>query len=319
MRRLLALLALAVIALPCAAQVYPVRPITLVIPFAPGGGADITGRLIAERLSGILKHQVRVENRPGGGGAVASQMVAQAQPDGYTLLLATTATMVSGPLFARAPAYDPLRSFTPVSLVTFMKTLISVSPDMPVTKYEELLALLKNSPGKYRYATGGPGTTSHLAAELFKAETGLDIGELIVKGPMAAIEAVGRGQAHIVFELSVIQEQAVREGKLRPLAAMAGRRVPHFPGVPTTAELGMPELVAYSWSGIVAPHGTPPAIAEVINRAVGEVLSEIETQTTLLRYRLQVEHGSAEEFQQLIHGELTRWSRAVPLSASAPR
>lgn len=311
-----AALLLASLATPAEAQVYPARPITIVVPFAPGGAADIVARLLAERMTAILQQQVTVENRAGRGGQLGSEAVARAQPDGYTLLYATNATMVTGPIFMRTPGYDPLRSFAPVSLVSFMKAVLAVNPAVPAQTLAELTALLKANPGRYRYAHAGAGTHSFLTAELFKTQTGLDIRDVAAKGPAAAVETVARGDADIYMDVAVGLFKAMDEGRVRPIAVMALARVPNRPQIPTTVEQGMPELLSYTWTGVLAPHGTPPAIIEVLNRAVGSVLSEMEAQATFVRYGMQAEHSAPEEFQRIIAGDLARWSRALPLSAT---
>jgi|SRR6266850_930215 len=298
-------------------QVYPVRPIKLVIPFAPNGGADITGRLFAERLGGILKQQVTVENRPGEGGATATAAVSRAAPDGYTLLHVTTATFVTTPIFSRTPSYDPLSSFVPVTLLSSMAAVIVVNPSLPARTLQELTALVKASPGRYRYATAGSGSLSFLAGELFKSQTQLDVKEVQAKGPIAAAQSVASGGADMMFDLAVFFVPGAREGKLRPLATMASGRIPQFSEVPSTTEAGMPDLIAYSWSGLVAPFGTPPETVDVINRAAQAVLAEIETQATFQRYGLVAEGSSPGEFHRIIRAELTKWARALPLSATS--
>jgi len=300
-------------------QVYPVRPITLVIPFAPNGAADITGRLLAERMSGVLQQPVVVQNRPGRGGMIATTQVSGAPADGYTLLYVTSATFVVAPLFERIPKYDPLSSFEPITLVSFVKSVIAVNPAVPAKNLDELMALLKASPGKYRYATSGPGGHSYMTGELFKTQTGMDIVDVPFRGPIAAVEAVASGNADILFELAVLSRKAAADGRVRPIVTMGFEREPLFPQVPATAELGMRDLTSYFWGGIVAPAGTPPTIVEVINRAVRSVLSEMEAQATFLRYSMQAETSTPQEFHNLIQGELTKWSRVVPLSATAPR
>jgi len=300
-------------------QVYPVRPVKIVAPFAAGGAADITSRLIADRLTSILQQKVVVENQQGGGGAAASQAVAQAAPDGYTLLYVTGATFVTAPIFARNTGYDPLRSFEPISLVSSVSSTIAVNSSFPARTLEELTALIKAAPGRYRYATLGPGSHSFIVGELFKSQTGLDIKEVTVKVPRRALQAVAEGEADFAFDVSVVVAVWAKEGRVRPLAVMGRGRSQAFPDVPTTVELGMRDLTAYVWSGLVAPARTPPEIVAVLNRAMQSVLSEIETQTTFNKYGMQAEGGTPDQFRSLIVAELTKWSRAVPLSATVDK
>ena len=304
---------------PVYAQVYPARPIKLVVPFAAGGAADIVGRAVAERLAGVLKQQIVVENIAGAGGALATSLTAKAEPDGYTLLYVTTSTFVTTPIFIRTANYDPLTSFAPISLLSSMAAMVVVNPSLPAQNLGELAALIKAAPGRYRYATSGVGTLSFLGGELFKSLTRLDIREVQAKGPTAAAQSVVSGDADMMFDLPVFFVKHAREGKLRPLAAMGISRSPDFRDVPTAVEAGLPELLAYAWSGVVAPAGTPRDIVDVINRAVRSVLAEIETQATFQRYGLFAEGSTPGEFERIIRAELTKWSRALPLSATAPR
>lgn len=317
--RYLAALTLLAAAQAAAGQVYPVKPITLVVPFSAGGAADGVARLLAERLNGILQQPVRVENRPGAGFSRASQAVAQAEPDGYTLLYVTESTLVAWPVFARAPNYDPLASFTPISLLSWMPCVLAVNPAIQARDLDELVAALKGAPGRFRYATDGWGTMPFRAGELFKTETGVDIRELAAKTPLAAVESLARGNADLMFELSVFFLAPAREGRVRPLAIMGHARLPELPGVPTTAELGFPGMVAYYWTGVVGPAGMPRGIVEVLNRAVRDILAEIETQATFRRLRIVAESSTPGEFHRLIGAEFAKWSRVVPLSATAPR
>jgi tripartite-type tricarboxylate transporter receptor subunit TctC len=315
--RLLVLAFAACLAAPVYSQVYPVQPIKLVVPFAAGGGADVIGRLLAERLTGILKQQVTVENRPGGGGTFATREVSKAAPDGYTLLYVTTATLVTGPIFLRTPGYDPLRSLVPISLLSTQPAMTVVNPKIPARNMEELTALIKASPGRYRYAHAGVGSLSYLSGELFKSQTGLDIKDVSVKGPAAATQSVINGDADMMFDLALFFVFKAREGQVRPLAVMGYNRVPGLPDVPTVAEAGMPELTAYNWTGLVAPSGTPPETIDVVNRAVHSVLSEIETQATFQKHGTSAEGSTPAQFHRLIEAELVKWARALPLSATA--
>jgi len=298
------------------AQVYPVRPVKIVVPFATKGAADIISRLLADRLSGVMQQPVVVQNLPGGGGSVATEAVARTAPDGYTLLYVSGATLVTTPIFARTPRYDPLTSFAPISLLSSFPSIVAVHPSLPARTLGELTDLIKAAPGRYRYATTGSGSHSYFAGELFKSQTQLDIKDVEAKIPLTAWRVLVNGDADIIFEVSVVLAASVKEGRARALAVMGHGRLSQFPDVPTTVELGLPELTAYVWSGLVAPAGTPPAIIQVLNEATRSILSEIETQATFVRYGMQAEGSTPEQFHRLIRAELTKWSRALPLSAT---
>jgi len=296
---------------------YPARPVRIIVPSPPAGGTDIIARVLAQYFSNATGQQFYVENRAGAGNMIGIESVARAAPDGYTLLHVTTATFVTTPIFSRTPSYDPLSSFVPVTLLSSMAAVIVVNPSLPARTLQELTALVKASPGRYRYATAGSGSLSFLAGELFKSQTQLDVKEVQAKGPIAAAQSVASGGADMMFDLAVFFVPGAREGKLRPLATMASGRIPQFSEVPSTTEAGMPDLIAYSWSGLVAPFGTPPETVDVINRAAQAVLAEIETQATFQRYGLVAEGSSPGEFHRIIRAELTKWARALPLSATS--
>lgn len=297
------------------AQVYPVRPIKLIVPFAEKGAADIISRLLANRLSGIMQQPVVVQNMQGGGGALASEYVALSAPDGYTVLYVTGATLVNGPIFSRAPRYDPLASFAPIAFVSLSPSALAVHPSFPAQKFDQLMAAIKDAPGRYRYATLGPGSHSFLTGELFKSQTQLDVKEVVTK--RRAWELVANGDADMIFDAAVPLFTGVKEQRMRMLAVMGHARFPSLPEVPTTVELGHPELTSYVWSALVAPARTPPEIIQVLNQATQSVLSEIETQATFSRYGMHAEGSTPAELRQFIGSELTKWSRALPLSATA--
>jgi len=298
------------------AQVYPTQPIKLVVPFAREGSADIIGRAIAERMSGPLGQSVTVQNQPGGGGTVASLAVSKAAPDGYTLLVATNSTLVISPILLQTTAYDPLSSFAPVSLLSLMPSLIVVNPNFPAGSLQELINLIRSSPGRYRFAHGGVGSLSHLNGELIKSQLGLDLKDIAFRGPGAAAQAVANGEADMMFDVFVFFVHPDRASQWRPIAAMDSVRIPRLPRVPSAAEAGYPALTSYSWTGIVAPAGTPEPIIEVLNGAIRAALDQLETQATFAKLGLEPAGSRPEQFQQVIVNELTKWQRALPLPAA---
>jgi tripartite-type tricarboxylate transporter receptor subunit TctC len=299
------------------AQVYPTQPVNLVVPFARDGSADMIGRAIAERMSVQLGQSVTVQNQPGGGGTVASRAVSKAAPDGYTLLVATNSTLVLAPILQQNTGYDPLSSFAPVSLLSLMPSLIVVNPNFPAGNFQELIDLVRSSPGRYRYAHSGVGSLAHLNGELIKSQLGLDLKDLAFRGPAAAAQAVASGEADMMFDVFVFFVHPDRASQWRPIAAMDSVRIPRLPRVPTVAEAGYPELTSYTWTGIVAPAGTPEPIIEVLNGAIRAALDQRETQATFAKAGLEAAGSRPEQFQQVIVNELTKWQRALPLPATA--
>lgn len=299
------------------AQVYPVRPITIVVPFPPGGGADFVTRLLAERLGPILSQAINVANRGGAGGTLATREFSKAAPDGYTLLYITGATVVTAPILQRTPGYDPLKSLVPISLIGWAPGMAVIHPKLPARDLGELVSLIKASPGRYKYSTSGEGTHSYLAGELFKSTTGLDVRGENYKGPANAVKALVAGEVDMMFDLAIFSIPKVRDGELRALAIMGPNRIRELPDVPTVAEAGMPEFTAYNWSGLAAPSGTAQETVQVLNKAVREVLAELETNATFRNAGLYAEGSTPEELHKLIQAELAKWARALPLSATA--
>jgi tripartite-type tricarboxylate transporter receptor subunit TctC len=201
-----------------------------------------------------------------------------------------------------------------------MPTVLAVHPSVPARTLDSLIELIRAAPGRYRYGTFGAGTTASLAAELFKSETQLDIREAVAKPPpLTPLMLAAKGEAEILFEPFIVLARGMKEGTAVPVAVMGHSRLSFLPGVPTTVEAGQKQLTAYNWSGLVAPARTPREIILVLNRAVHSVLAEIETQTTFMQHGLQAEGGTPEQLRQFIASELAKWSRALPLSATAPQ
>lgn len=309
-------LGLGCVAVPAVAQAYPSRPVTLVVPFPPGGPTDLFARRIAFELSQALGKQVVVENRAGAGGVVGSQAVARAAPDGYTLLMATTGThAINATLYPKA-GYDPVRDFAPICTVSRTANLLVVNPAVPAKTVKELIALAKSKPGALTVASAGSGTTIHLSAELFKAMTQTDMVHVPFKGTAGAMTDLIAGRVDLMFDNFSTAWPQVKAGRLRALAVTSARRNSAAPDLPTIAEAGVPGYEATVWFGVVAPAGTPDAVVKRLNAEIRKAL-----ETPALRDRFAAEGAepfplSPAEFADLIKADIARWGEAVRRSGA---
>jgi len=304
--------AAALAAAPCFswAQIYPTRLVRLIVPATAGGPGDFVGRLIASKLSEVLGKQVVVENIPTGGGNVALGMVAKAPPDGYTLLVMSTAFVINPGLYAKFP-YDPIKDFAPVALVAASPNAVTVHPSLPASTIKELVALVKANPGKYSYASAGAGQSGHLAGELFKLRFGLDLVHVPFNGGAGAMTATIGGHTQVAFNALPAAGPNIKDGKLRALAVTSSRRAPEFPDVPTLAEAGAPDQESMFLQGIVAPAGTPKQIVDLLNREVLWVLAMPDVVERLATIGFYVSTNSPEEFSVLIKSEIAKWSKVI--------
>ena len=307
MRFLLALL----LALPLsAAAQYPQRAIKMIVPFPPAGATDVVGRIVAQKLTERLGQSVVVENRPGAGGSIGSDLVAKSAPDGYTLLMATSSTHSIGPALQKLP-YDPIRDFAAITHVANVPNVLVVSPKLPVASVKELIAYAKARPGQLNFASSGVGTIVHLNAELFKMLAGVDIVHVPYKGTALSIPDLANGSVAILFDSLASVMPHVKSGNARPLAMNAPQRSPLLPDVPTLAEAGMPAFDRYTWFGMFAPAGTPP---EVVRRLQAEVAAALKA--TDLRERFdavgaEAVGSSPEQFVERIRSDTVRWAEVI--------
>jgi tripartite-type tricarboxylate transporter receptor subunit TctC len=305
-----AALALPQVASPATAQDYPVRPITLVVPFPPGGGNDALARAAAERMSRTLGQQVVVENRGGAGGTVATRAVAKAPPDGYTILLAYTGTLAINPTLYPNPGYDPRKDFAPIGLIGALSSVLVVHPSLPVHSVRELIDFAKANPGKIDYAFV-PGTIGHITTELFAKTTGIAITRIPYKGNGPAMGDLIGGHVSMMF-LSILPVIGqVRGGALRALAVTSATRSNLLPDVPTVAEAGLPGFSAAIHYGLVAPAGTPPAIVERLGKELRTALSADDLRARLASEGAVPLPGTAADYAALIHREETQWGALV--------
>lgn len=317
-RRLLltggAMLAAGSLRAPALAQTYPSRPVTLVVPFPPGGTSDTMARLVAQELARALGQPVVVDNRAGANGNIGSASVARAAPDGHTLLLSGIGSHAINAGLYRAMPYDPVRDFSHITLIASGPNAIAVNPAFPARTLAEFVALLRREPDRHNYASSGIGSSGNMAMELFKQKAGLSIVHVPYRGGAPATTDVLAGQVPILITNADAVLTHAREGKLRILAVTSERRAPLYPDTPTIAEAGFPEVVAVSWTGISGPPGLPPAI---VHRLQAEVTKAVRgpLQERLAGLGLVPGGVSSEEFAGFVAAEMARW-KAVAAAAN---
>ena len=310
MRGIFAALALVCMAGPATAQEYPSRPVHLVVPYTPGTGADILARVLGTKLTERWKSPVVVENKPGATGNIGTDFVAKSTPDGHTLLLAAT-SFATNPSLTRSLPFDPVKSFSPVGLVATSSLAVIVNPQVPAKSLNEFLDLARREPGKLHYGSPGTGGVQHLAMELLKLETGIDVVHVPYKGLGGAMSDAIAG--HVQAVISALQSAAphVQSGKLRMLAVMSAERAPSFPGVPTLKELGLQNLDVDTWYALFAPAGTPPQAIMKINSDFNLMLEDATMKTLLEKQGMTAAGSSPEQMATMLRRELARWSRVV--------
>lgn len=307
---LLAAVAAAWLAVPASAQTYPDRPIHLVVPFPPGGSADTLARTIGQGLSDRLKQAVLVENRLGAGGNVGTDSVAKAPADGYTLLVTPSSIAIAPALYARLP-FDPLRDFAPVSLLANIPMVVIVNPATPVRSVSDLIALAKDRKGELGYASAGNGTTNHLAVELFKSETGIEMLHVPYRGnPQAILDVIG-GRVPVMFDFVLTALPQIKDGKVRGIATTGRTRSVVLPDLPTVAESGLPQFEAGTWFGVYAPAGTPRPILDTLNGAITGVLRDPSVSAKLTQLGVEIVASTPEQLAEATKADVAKWGPVV--------
>jgi tripartite-type tricarboxylate transporter receptor subunit TctC len=296
---------------------YPDRQIKIISPFATGGIADTFSRVIAQGLSEAWSQPVIVENRTGGGGNIGSDFVAKAAPDGYTLVMGNIGSHAVNPYLMKNMPYDPLRDFQPVAYVLDAEGLLVVSPDVPSKSVSELIAYIKANPGKISYGSGGVGTTSHLAGELFKSLAKVDMTHIPYKGNAPAITDLIGGQTQVMFATMPTVLPYVKSGKLRALAVIGGSRSPSLPDVPTVSET-LPGFDVSNWIGIFAPNGTPPSIVGKLNAEIVKVMQQPNVQKRLDTEGAKFKVMTPEAFGAFQKSEAQKWAKTIRDSGLKP-
>lgn len=309
---LLAMLAALCVAVAHAAEpAYPDRPVRVVVPFPPGGANDIVARQIGQRLNARWGKPVVIDNRGGAGGNIGTEIGARANPDGYTLLIGSTSTLASNmSLYEKLP-FDVVRDFAPIALIVTAPNTLCVTPGVPAKTVPELIKLAKTAPQKLNYSSFGEGSSSHLIAEMFKRQAGIDMVHVPYKGGALALSAVIGGEVHMTFSNFSVALPQVKSGKVRGIAVTSLKRAPALPEVPTVAESGLPGFEATAWVALVAPRATPRAIVQRVNADIRAELSDKDMRAQLEAQGLEPAGGTPEALGQHIRAEIERWRRVI--------
>ena len=293
------------------AQSYPAKPIRFVVGFSAGGASDITARIVGQKLTEHLGQPVIIDNRAGASGTIAGGIVAKAPADGYTILAGATSILAINPALYAKLDYDPLRDFAPVSQTVSMPQLLVVHPAVKATSLKELLALAKAKPGELNYSSSGTGSSSHLAMELLKYMTGIDVVHVPFKGSGQAMPNLLAGQVQLVFDPMPTSLPHVKSGRLRALAISTAARAPAIPEVPTVAEAGVPGYESSLWYGVLLPARTSPAIVARLNQTVNAILREPDVGERFAALGAEPRGGTSAEFGQYMGAEVAKWGKVI--------
>lgn len=311
MLRILFALCISLAAGAAAAQDFPNKPIKLIVPFPAGGPSDMIGRAVGDRMSQILGQPVIIENRGGAGGVLGTDTVANADPDGYTIAVTSAGALAISTAMEQKLPYVSPKDFAPVTLVATVPELLVVATSVPASNMKELIALAKSKPGKLNFASSGPGSMPHLAGELFKITAKIDIVHVPYRGAAPAVsDLLGQRVQMVFLDLPVLLPQ-IEAGKLRPIAIGSPKRVAALKDVPTTAEVGLEDVRAENWYGMVAPAGTPPAVVAKLNKAAVEAMRTPEVKEKLAKLGVTLVGGTPDELNAYIEKEIAKWSKVV--------
>jgi len=295
---------------------YPTKPVRLVVPFTPGGITDVGARLIGRKLSEQLGQPVVVDNRAGAGGNLGAELVAKAEPDGYTMLFGTQGTQVANQYLYKAIGFDPARDFIPVHEVFAVPNVI-VTSDASIRTLNDLVARAKENPGSLAYASPGNGTGSHLTAEMFQQVAGIKLMHVPYRGSSPAITDLLAGSVPVAFDFPVGTQPHILAGKLRALAVTGPTRVPALPDVPTLREAGFADAESTSWTGVFVPRGTPPAVVSRLTTAMDEVMADPETIEGILKISAMPMKFNGSNFSNFVQTERVRWREVVTKSRAS--
>jgi tripartite-type tricarboxylate transporter receptor subunit TctC len=293
------------------AQSVATKPIRLVVGFAPGGPTDVMARLVGQRAGAFLGQPVVVDNRPGASGAIAARAVAESDPDGTTLLLGSTSTLIIAPLVYKNVGYDPAKDFAPVALLGTTSSILIVNPALPVHSVAELIALARAQPGRLNYSSAGIGTPPHLIGEMLKQRLGLEVVHVPYKSGGQSMQAVIAGETQFSFENPAAVLPLVEAGNARALAVTSTTRSAAMPDLPTMIEAGVPDFTSVSFTAVLAPARTPPTIVGRLNAAINDSLRSPEVAATLTRLAVEAKISSPDELEAFVAGEREKWSAVV--------
>jgi len=308
--RILLLTLVAIVPVTAAAQDYPNRPVRVVVPFSPGGAVDGPMRMIAQELGKRWNQQVVIDNKPGAGATIGTEMVAKAPPDGYTLLLASQTNAISASLYPKL-SNDPIEDFAPISLIGREPGVLVVNPALPVKSFQEFVTYVKARPGQVDYASSGNGSGQHLFMAMLASMTGMKLSHVPYRGSGQATADLLGGQVMASIPGTAGMVGHIKGGKLRPLAVTGSKRSPQLPDVPTIAESGVPGYEAYVWMGLMAPKGTPAAVVDRINRDVLEVLQTNEVRGYMSTSGIEIVGSTPAEFGAFFRAERDQWAKVV--------
>ena len=305
----------AAFALPALADTWPSHPIKIVVPFAAGGPADVYARYLGQRLEKALGQPFVVEDKPGGGSVVGTEIVHQSAPDGYTLLMMSNTHTVNESLMPNKP-FKLMRDFVPVAPVNYSDLVLVVNPKVPVKTLADLIALAKKEPGKLNFASSGPGTPYHMAGELFNAMAHVNIVHVPYKGSSGARTGVIGGQVEMMFDAVTVMNEQVKAGRVRALATTGKLRSAVMPDVPTVSEAGVPGYEATIWLGLMAPKGTPKAVVDKLNKAITAIESQPDVKADWAKQGATPMIMTPEAFHKYLEGDIVKWARVVKISGA---
>jgi tripartite-type tricarboxylate transporter receptor subunit TctC len=292
------------------AQDYPTRPIRMIVPYPPAGGTDIVARTISEPLAAVLGQPIIIENRGGAAGNLGTDVAAKSAPDGYTILFTLSSHTINPKLYDKLP-FDVEKDFIPISLAAYIPQILVANPALPANNIKELIALAKAEPGKLNFASVGTGSPGHIAGELFKLKTGVDMVHVPYKGGGPAVTDTLGGQVQLLFVSMPAALQYVKAGKLKALAVTSDKRSAAAPDIPTIAESGVPDCIVNSWYGALVPAKTPPAIVSKLQAAFAKVLQMPQVKERLFAQGAEATYSTSAEFERLIHDELKQWEFVI--------
>ena len=317
MTRTLLIALLAALALPVLGQPYPARPVKIVVPATPGGAIDLIARTLGDKLTVSLGQPVVVENKPGAANNLGTDFVAKSPPDGYTLVIVASSHATNKHLYKDLP-YDPVKDFEPVVYTHVVPLLLAVHPSVPAKNVQELTAWVKANPDKAIYASSGPGSSLHMAAELYMSMTGTKMQHVPYKGSSAAHPDLLAGRTAMIFDTITAIRGHVKAGTLRGIAVTTAKRSSSMPELPTIAESGLPGYDAATWGGILAPARTPKPVVARLNGAINAALKDEEVRGKLTGAGIEIQGGTPEEFGSVIKAEIDKWGRVVKQAGIQP-